>query len=149
MGKPDIDSSIMNLLQVLKVKRASVEADEKKLKRGWKTNCSIFIRDRSTAINIQTAKEDVLRLVMRELLISQEYSRKADIELGLEPSNKYDTFTFDDWKEDLSKRMAALQLREKQAELNRLEERLNSIVSPEQRRQLELEAISKELGVEI
>ena len=84
-----------------------------------------------------------------ELLRHQDYAKRADEVLGygLLYSKKYDNFTYDDWIADCKKRLSVLGLRTKKDNLAQLEKRLDAIVSPEQRRQMELDAISKMLDV--
>jgi 2-phospho-L-lactate guanylyltransferase (CobY/MobA/RfbA family) len=52
----------------------------------------------------------------------------------------------DDWFNDLNKRLATINIRQEEAELATLEARLNQVLSPEERRRIEVEMLAKELG---
>lgn len=65
--------------------------------------------------------------------------------MGLKTEFKHDGYTIDQWIDDFKKRIVIIHLAAKKDELKKLEERLSAIVSPEQRRQMELEAIMKGL----
>ncbi len=142
-----MDAKVMELFDVLRARRAAVEHDESLLKKKWITNCSLTLNNRSTPLNIITANEASVRQAMVELLQLQDYSRQADEALDLPINDKFGGYFYSEWKEDLRRRMTQLKLKEKKAELADLESRLNLIVSPEQRRAMELAEISKSLGV--
>jgi hypothetical protein len=55
-------------------------------------------------------------------------------------------YGFDAWKTDIRSRVNQLQVNAKKKELESLETRLDALVTVEQRRELELAAIQKELG---
>lgn len=55
-------------------------------------------------------------------------------------------YTIDLWKKDIKTRIDQLTLEDKKKHLDVLDKRIDNLVSPEQRRELELEAIKKELG---
>lgn len=142
-----LDAQVMELFEVVNKRREEIEKDEEALKAKWLTTCSLTLPNRTTPLNIQTAKEDALRTAAIELLTLEDMSVKADTLFGLKVSDKYQGFTYDAWKKDLIRRMTALKLKEKKDELTETEKSLNLIVSPEQRRRLELERITKSLGL--
>lgn len=144
-----IDEKINALFEVVRKQKAEVEAAEKESKQSWKTTCSIVVpfgRDEGR-VNLQTAKEDTVKSVVMGLLKHRDYATEAEQLLGLEPTGKYDNFTYEDWFTDCKKRMAVINIKAKKDQLAMLELRLNSIVSPEQKRQMELDAITASLGV--
>lgn len=142
-----MDTKVMALFEVLRTRRAAVEHDESLLKKKWVTNTSLQLPSRTTPMNIITATEAAVRQAMIELLQMQDYSRQADEALDLPVNDKFGGYFYSEWKDDLRRRMTQLKLKEKKAELADLESRLNLIVSPEQRRAMELAEISKSLGV--
>ena len=141
-----IDKQIENLLAVVKTQKAEVEKAEKESKRSWNTNCSFKLLSASP-VNIQTANEDAIVRALSELLTFKNSSQEASKILGLTQDIKHDGYTADEWIEDFQKRIATLQLKTKKDKLKTLEDRLNSIVSPEQKRQMELAAIMQDLNV--
>ena len=62
------------------------------------------------------------------------------------PPFEWTGFPVKDWLEDIKTRIDKLQIQSKKAKLETLEKRLNKIVSPELRAQMELDAIAAELG---
>jgi hypothetical protein len=55
-------------------------------------------------------------------------------------------YLISDWIDDFKKRIATIQLKEKKEKLKSLEVRLHAIISPEKKRQMELDAIMKDLA---
>lgn len=143
-----IDQKINELFAVVRKQKAEVEAAEKESKQSWKTNCSIIVpygRDEGQ-VNIQTANEAKIKNIVMGLLKHREYSAEAEQLLGLKSDGTYNSFSYEDWFADCKKRISVLGIRAKKDQLAILEDRLNGIVSPDQKRQMELEAITAALG---
>lgn len=145
MTEKTIDKKIDELFAVVKKQKAEVEKVEKASKRSWNTNCS-FKLYASSPLNIQTAQEDTIVKALAELISFEEKFDKANEILGLSKEFKHDGYSVEDWTEDFKKRIATIQLKAKKEKLKDLESRLNGIVSPEQRRQMELDAITNALS---
>lgn len=144
----DTDDKILELLTVVNKQKHEVEQVEKESKVSWKTNCSFPpVFSGSGPINIQVQTEKAIVQLLADLLVQAEYLKKASDVLGVEFDNKWGNFLIDDWIYDFKKRIAVIQIKSKKDNLDELESRLNLIVSPEQRRALELEAITKSLGI--
>lgn len=143
----NIDNGIDELFSVLKNQRAEVEKTEKETKKSWKTTCTIRVASRSEQINLQTANEATIQQVLADLLIHRDYSAKAAHLLGLDGNEEYAGFKYDDWLEDCQKRIAVLKIKEKKAKLDIIEKRIDGIVSPEKRREMEFENLRKDLGI--
>lgn len=148
-----IDTKITELFNVLKNKKAEVEAAETESKKKWVTTCAFrpVFSTNGQPINIQTQQEDVLVDLLGELLIQDECATRAAKLLGntTYKGGTWCGFKIEDWIEDFKTRIAKIQLVDKKKQLADLEKRLNAIVSPEQRRVLEMEAIMKDLGVKL
>lgn len=144
----NIDKKISELFEVVKKQKAEVEAAEKASKQSWKTNCSIVVPFSSSEqpVNLQTANQDKVKSVVMALLKHKEYSAEAESVLGIDSSSKYNGFEYEDWIEDCKKRISVLNIKTKKDKLQELEKRLNGIVSPEQKRQMELDSIMGELA---
>jgi hypothetical protein len=134
---------------VVKAKRAAIAKAEKP---SYKTNCSFsYIEgNKSSATNIHV-ETDVKKLILMVAFLSERqvsYHNAAKL-LGVEnpPDFKFtwDNFTADEWIGDIKARIAKIQISAEKEKLENLEKRLNKIVSPEKRAELELEAIEQEL----
>lgn len=141
-----IDDKINELFKVLQKQKEDVAKVEKSAKKSWITNCTF--RHNGDQVNIQTAQLDSIHKLATTLLMIQEFSDKAADKLKISPSKEFAGYTYDDWFADFEKRIAILSLNAKKAKLAELEKRLDGIVSPEQRRQKELEAITSELDLD-
>ncbi len=144
-----IDAKITELFGVLNKKKAEVEEAEKASQQKWKTTCdfpSVF--GNTQPINIRTQTEAALVELLSDLLVHQNFQHQAIELLGTKSiAPTWGGFPIEDWIEDFKTRVAKLQLAAKKKELADLEKRLDAIISPEQRRALELEAITKSLGL--
>lgn len=142
------DEQVQMLFNVVQQKKSEIAKLEKP---NWLTNCSFRWDENnaSTSINIQVISDPkVLVSALAKLNNLSETSNKAALELGLE-NFKFDYlgFSLEDWKSDFKTRLDKIQITKKKNELVKLEERLNSLISPELKAQMELEAIQKELGI--
>ena len=143
----EIDSKIVKLFDVLNEKKAEVDIAEQASSKKWVTNCSFppVFGDNSRGINIQTQTQANLIGLLSDLLVRDQCTRKAAEIMGMEYDGKYGGYTVDEWVEDFKTRGAKIVLSARKAELAELHKRLDAIVSPEQKRELELEAITKSL----
>jgi hypothetical protein len=145
MSTITIDQKILDLFNVINKQKQEVEQAELEVKQSWKTKCSIEVDWTSTPINIQTINEQGVHRVHADLLMKHEYYKKSCDILGCGAEFKWGGYSLEDWQQDLKKRLAVIQVRTKKDNLAELEKRLNSIVSPEQKRQMELDAITSQL----
>ena len=140
------DEVIDKLLQVAKDKRKEIEQAEKP---NWRTNCSFGYRpDTSERTNLQIqTKVDTLVDIMAFLIEKRDGWEKARSILVL-PYKQFtwQGFTYDDWYSDIISRINKINIAEKKKELDEIEGRLNKLVSPERREQMELEALQKMLA---
>lgn len=138
----NIDDKIKELFTTIQKQKdeiKNIEIDSK-----WKTKCSIKVDFRETPINIQTVSLNDLHKIVCFLLNIKQNVDKAN-ELLETCINDYQGFSLDDWISDCIKRSKIIKIKLKTDELSNLEQRLNSIISPEQRREMELEAIIESL----
>ena len=144
----ETDQQINEMFKIVRAKQEEVATAEKINKQPWKTKCTLhFGLNSAPPINIQSADQDTIKKCVIELLLIREYGERAEVILDMEQSNKYDGFTYEDWIADCKKRITILGLQAKKKILAQLEDRLNAIVSTEQRREMELKAIAETLGV--
>jgi hypothetical protein len=142
--EPTIDDKIAQLFDVLTKQQEAVKEAEKETKAPWKTNCA-FLTASINPTNIQTASEVTLVKLHAEMFsIQSQRFRSAEI-LGCTTTEDWYGYSYDEWTHDFKKRIAIINLKAKKDNLAALEKRLDAIVSPEQRRALELSNIMKEL----
>ena len=148
------DEAVMELL--IKVQRQKVEIKTGKKTPHWRTNCTIGFdpsKKLSAAsgeahdmINIRVARESKLIEIWAFLLQRENYQSKAANDLSLPDDKMYMGYLFSGWKEDLKFRAEQLSVERKQKEVAELDARVNKLVTPEQRRVMEIEAIQKMLS---
>ena len=149
------DDIVMELLKKVKQKKDEIASAKKK--PGWKTNCSISFESISTRkrsdpvqdrVNIQVERNTrKLTELYVMLLQMEEYHAKATTELGFPEDLTFLAYPIMDWKADLKTRAVQLSIDAKQEEVKALDKRVNSIVSPEQRRAMEIKALTELLAV--
>lgn len=143
-----VDTKIDVMLASIKKQRAEVEALEKILKRSWETNGSFNYGSNTVPTNIQTANAATLQSILADLINKQNAMGQAAKILGIEsPSTLISGFTYEQWEADFKKRVAKIQIDEKKKKLDAAEARLNVLVSPEKRREMELAELEAELGL--
>jgi hypothetical protein len=148
MADKNIDQVVLELLKKVEEKKQQIGNAERP---SWITNCSFgFDPNNNARINIQVVRE-LEQLVDIHAFLSTKYeSYQASLkDLKLTEKDapfKHLGFTFDQWVADIETRINGLRIMAKKDELAKLEERVNALVSPEQRRAIELEKLVKEIG---
>ena len=139
-----IDQRVQALFDQLATKKEVVAKAEKPV---YVTGGQFrFSEDVSRSIDITTVRDE--RKLVEILTFLKERSSKyaeASADLGCEVKFTWLGFTVEEWTADLKTRVNILQISKRKAELVELEARLNAIVSPELRRQMELAALEKAL----
>lgn len=142
----DSDKKTMQMIDLVKKKKAEI----KNLERAdWKTHCSFsFSPDRSNPKNLHTVKDVNMLIAMAGFLLQTS----AHIELAAKAVgvDKPDEFKWlghnaSDWIADIKTRVGQINLADKKQKLSKLEGRLDKIISPELKAELELAEIEAEL----
>jgi hypothetical protein len=146
MPKEKMDDQTVALLDKIRRDKAAIEKAEKP---DWKTNASFtYVEGSSQITNIKTVSNVRELIQMGAFLIERERSFQAAairLKVADPPTFTWGGFSLEDWLSDFKARIAKIQIQVKKDKLEKLESRANAIISPELRRQLELEAIQKEL----
>jgi hypothetical protein len=144
------DKKVKQLWDIVNLKKVEIKEAERP---NWKTNCTFsYAGDTSTPhqrFNIQTVT-DINEFVdaLAFLNARKEFSERASLELGLpEYSFKWQGYSRDAWKADFATRINKIRINDKKKELASLEMRLQALLSPELRAELELADIEKSLGI--
>ncbi len=139
-----IDNKVMALFNALQAKKKEVDAASEKPR--WKTSCVLGYQpdNISSHTNIATIT-DLAKLVdyASFLLAKADYWTEANAALNVEVDFKWMGYSLEQWISDLTARAAQINVNAKRKELAALEARVNSIISVEQRRELELAELTK------
>lgn len=138
------DAQIQKLIDIVQVKRDEIKKAERP---NWKTNCSFgFDENKSNRINLQVVSDTkVLSKILGFLYSISSSHDKANKALGLEDPFIWLGYPLIDWEEDLKTRVNKIQITKKKKDLDVWEGKLDKLISPERRAQMELDAIEKEL----
>lgn len=142
------DALVLELLKKVEEKKQQIGNAERP---SWITNCSFtYTPDTNSRINLQVERDmSVLVDIYAFLTVKRDSHKAAQVALGVtdkEAPFKWLGFTFDAWAADVQTRINGLRIKTKKDELTALEARVNALVSPEQRRAIELEKLVKEIG---
>lgn len=154
------DQRVLELLQSVKKKKELINRAEKPQ---WKTNCSFCaydnnltnnIYDKTDRVSIQ-AESNISKLIsILGFILDKERSfTQACVELHqIDPDvnllNReflWMGFSSQDWISDISTRINKLQISTEKENLTKLEAKLDTLISPEMRRELELQEIENSL----
>jgi hypothetical protein len=141
------DQKTLALIEEVKNRKEEIS----KLSRpNWKTNCSFTYDENkmNDCINLHV-ESNVRKLISYAAFLrlkeSSYFAAIAELKLSDYPEFTWCGFSVPDWMEDIKTRINQVQINSKEKSLEVLEARLNTIVSPELKAQMELEAIEKEL----
>lgn len=148
MADTKTDAMVLGLLKKVEEKKQQIGSAERP---SWITNCSFgYNPDTNTRINIQVIRDLEVLVDIHAFLTSKAASFRTSLAaLKLaekEVSFKWQNFTYEQWVADIETRINGLRIKAKKDELARLEERVNALVSPEQRRAIELDKLVREIG---
>lgn len=141
------DQKTLDLIKEVSKRKAEIA----KLDRpNYQTNLSFKVHeDSNSCVNLQVLN-DVRKLLWTAAFLRSQKQAYDDMvtELGVEdaPTFLWQSFTIEEWLHDIKLRIDKVQISSKKQKLELLESRLNAIISPELRAELELEAIAKELN---
>ena len=140
-----VDVAVKALFDKVQAKKLAIQNAEKP---NWQTSGSFGYNAHSAhdRINIQTVTDP--RKLIEVLAFLKDRAKnyvEAATELSLDADFKWLSFTVDEWKSDLQTRANQLSIQAKKKELTELENRLNALISPELKAQMELAEISKAL----
>lgn len=148
MKTKNTDTLVLELLRKVEDKKKQIGNAERPQ---WQTNCSFrYYPDRSESVNILVIRdiEDLIDM-HAHLTLKKSQFELSTASLNLDKSAfpfRYIGFSYDQWVADIETRLARLLITVKREELSKLESRVNALVSPEQRREIELEKLVKEIS---
>lgn len=142
--KSKSDELVLKLLNKVEAKKKEIGQCERPQ---WLTNCAFTFPDTNKVVNIQTADLATLCFLTGYLEYRTSLLLGGAKILKVQVSTDFNGYPATDWLTDLATRANQIQIKTKKEELAELEKRVNSLVSPEQRREMELTKLAKEIGV--
>ena len=143
------DEKVQKFFDIVQKKKLELEKITKAENRKWITNCSFAWDENnlSTRINLQTISDPrVIVKALAKLEQQAKHEAEAAEKLGVDEYKfEWLNYSLEDWTQDFQTRLAKIQSTKKKKELAELETRLNALISPELKAEMELDAISKML----
>lgn len=146
MDKPEItmDQRVQLLFDKLTAKKAEVANAE----RPQYITSGQFRYSESVGnvVDIMTVRDE--RKLVEILTFLKERADKypaAAEELGVKATFTWLQFTLEEWTKDLKTRVSVLQIAKRRAELQELEARVNAVMTPELRREMEMKKLEETL----
>lgn len=144
------DEAILTLINKIEEKKASLG---KRPIASWKT-CGVFryYNDPNKFFNINTVvnSEQFVEAVST-MIMYDEVRRKSCEMLGVDPSSitmpMWNGYTLTDWIHDFKLRISIIQWDNEKRKLEDMDKKLKGLVSEEAKTGMEIDAISKALGI--
>lgn len=140
-----IDTTIRQLFDKLEQRKAKVASLKAEVAKSWQTNGVIRQIGQTATTNIQTAPAELIEELATQVLVISGARAEASTKLNRIIDPKLQGYTVDQWFNDFAKRLATIGIREEEKQLEALETRLNSVLSPDERRRIEVELLLKEV----
>lgn len=142
------DQKTLELIALVAKQKAEISKAERP---NWKTNCSFsYVEGRAVDTISLHVDTDVRKLISIAAFLQDREAgyQRAALSLGVDspPPFMWGNSPPADWLEDIRMRIGKIQIAAKKKKLELLESRLNAIISPELRAELELQAIASELS---
>jgi len=139
------DKLVQELFQIVQTKKAAIAKAEKP---NWLTNCAFrYSQYLPATINIQVCSDvDELVEILGFLWMRQNGFEEANEILFTSSKFSWCGFTFDQWVSDIKTRIDKIEISSKKKELESLEARLDKLISPELKEQMEIDEIKKILA---
>lgn len=141
------DEKVKTLIELVKTKKAEIKEAERP---NWKTNCAFRFDPSSARVyNIQVETDtDFFVSALAALIRGKETCEAAAKKLGVTYKYSWLGYSYEDWESDIKSRLSRINISQKKKELEKIEKRLDGLISSELRTKMELEEISKALETE-
>lgn len=148
--KESPDDKITQLLDLVEQQKADIAEAERPVFRTNRT-FSFVDGDLSKSVNLAVVSDvgQLLKMAAHVSASAYAYKLVVGMILGEEetpPKFTWNGFSDADWLHDIKLRVSQIRLKAQREKLQVMEERLDKIISPERRRELELAAIERELS---
>jgi hypothetical protein len=140
------DDKVMALFDKLNAKKKEISQAEKPV---WNTTCTIGYNPESVGdrVNLQTVTNLAKLVEMYSFLTNKERDwAESAKELGVEVPFSWMGYSKEQWQSDIKTRVNQIELSKKRKEFATMETKLNSLISDDKRKELELAELEKQLG---
>lgn len=111
----------------------------------WKTCCSLAFYDGKVNLHVENDVGKLLSILAYFEIVNDRATKLAK-EIGVQIKDiPIQGYSIKDWRHDITVRINKIGIKQKQEQLKSLESRLDSILTPEQKRKFEIERIMKEM----
>ena len=129
--------------------QSAVEKKKKALKAVNEPNVTNmnfgFTESQSDRQNISVQGIEWVARALAFLILMKECWEKSNEILGVKLEFKWLGYTYSEWEKDLVRRAGKINYATEKAKLDKMEERLNELLSPEAKKTAELEKMRREL----
>lgn len=141
----NIDKVIEDLLKLIQEKKSKIAKLEKP---NYKTNMSFLLNenDKLSVINLRVINDPVylVKLLANLTNLRNEFININKL-FSLNLDFTYSNYSYEDWRDDILALIAKVTIKKEKDDLDKKEAKLNLLISPEQRRKLEVELLRKQL----
>ena len=138
---PKQDKAVLLLIDKVSEKKEQIESAQNPQ---WETNCNLKIDGENVNLRTVQTVEQLVNIAANVKVLQLGYEAAIE-ELGGDTEFKYSGYTTEQWMADIKTRLSKLNIDKEKKNLSKLEQRLDKIISPELRAEMELAAIQKEL----
>lgn len=137
------DQQVLDLIERVKSQKKELDSIKRPL---WKTSCSLLLPHADNRINIQICKDLVTLASARKILLDHlQAMEHASSVWGIDVDTNWQKYSISAWVSDIDLRVKVLAVKSKQDKFDTLSARLDALLTPEQKREIELELIAKDL----
>lgn len=152
MENKTLDEQVQLVLNRIKQKKDFLQMFNETIPKKWITKCVIKKDGENKTISVMQNENELVELagwliLQKEAQKNAEnlFKSKSKMEYDFNIEYKIQGFLIDDWLEDITRQFFLLKVKQEEQKLKVLEEKALSLTSQEQRRQIELEKLLKEM----
>lgn len=140
------DQLIDQLLIKVEEKKAEVEKIKNPV---YKTNLSASnpLFGEGIRVNLNVASEEVLLSLLYSFEFLIEQNKTVPSKYGISGITEWNGFKLEDWRDDIVLKIRQKNSQKQVKELKEMETKLNSLMSEDKKRDIELESLKKSLGM--
>lgn len=143
--KNELDEKVQKLYSIIQNKKAKIAKLEKP---NYKTNLSFPYNEFSDTqkVNLHVINDipTLIKLLANLSILKKEYDLICD-DINIDNKFIYGGYSYEDWENDIVSIINKLNIKKEKDDLANKEKKLNCLISPEEKRRLDIEALESEL----